>query len=158
MKTIAREPRWRFFAKNAGYSYKPGESKQKARNENGRTLANAEARAKELGWEVLWEEDGELYGWQEGNVECFDVISNPENFEGEKFPAWSAILYGPEIDEDARCGQCGARRKREVLGSLGGCTFADGGDPWSDDYHEIVEAELASEALYDLDSKAQASS
>jgi hypothetical protein len=121
-----------FFYKQAGYGYDPKtETKEQGRRRGAKALAEAEAYASREGWDVRWSQDGSMYG-QQGD--CFDIVDDPDSFGDPLFVGWDAFL----VDMDGN-----------VLGSLGATTFAgsNGGDPWSDPYRRVVEAELALEAM-----------
>lgn len=126
---MKKQTPYMFFKAQAGYSYDPlTETPAQGRARCALDLAKAEKIASERGWSVQWTEDGEVYG-QQGD--CFDVLTRPWEFDGEKFTGYDAVLYGENGD---------------VLGALGGCTFKEG-DPFSDPYRRVVEAELALQAL-----------
>ncbi len=120
LETMAAEARpVEFFYRHAGYSYKPGEETQdQGRMRCARALAHAEAEASRRGWSVRWDRDG---------------LTNREwTDEGEEYGTWQAVM----VDGDGK-----------ALQSVCGVDFGADGEPWSDPYRRVVEAELATEAL-----------
>ena len=107
-----------FFRKHGGYAEGAG---AKAKTRGARALAEAEALAAALGWNVEWEDDPYFDKWW-------------DNDEDAPSEVLSAILY----DKD-----------RNVLASLGGIGMS-GNRKTDQDYGRVVEAELADEALSNL--------
>lgn len=107
----------RFFYDNAGWSHGPDETPEQGRERGARLLADAERFAIASGWTIEWEDD-----WMVGDhvveYDCYED-GGPDTCE-------SAIL------RDA---------SGEVLAALGCIDDAD------DDYHRVVFAELAAEAI-----------
>jgi hypothetical protein len=113
-------------------------------------LARAEKRAKDLGLKVTWVDeelpwDGDCEApaiYVQGTVlhpDHADAADADTRATSIRFPFW-----------DRKDGTRG--RDRAVLASLGGVGF----DSWSDPYVRVVEAELLSEALAELDEERDA--
>jgi hypothetical protein len=108
-------------------------------------LARAERDAAARGLSVTWEADDTPW---DGDCPAPKIVA-------------VATVYAPGVDPSTTDGRFpyadgprrgfvpagGIYRKREVLASLGGI----GLDSWRDDYVRVVEAELLSEALENLD-------
>lgn len=107
-----------FFAEHAWYSYDPKiETPEQGRLRCAAELASASMRAFEDGFSFEWSIDHEI---------------DSRSFSKSR-PHWS--LY-----------QCAMRDANgDVCGSLGGVDFGRDGDPWSDPYRRVVEAQLALE-------------
>lgn len=111
-----------FFYRHAGYSYPTGATptQQRAHRLNGaRQLYRAESEARDAGYSFDWNID--------------DRVGSREWTDEE--PAW----------ETWRC-ICRDSEGCSVA-SLFGIDFGPNGEPWSDPYRRVVEAELAREAL-----------
>ena len=109
-----------FFYEFAGVSYHPAtETPEQGRKNGAVALATAEASASRLGYSFHWD---------------LDELDSTE--WSDESPAWSQW-------------QCLARNlSGEVIGSLGCVDFGRNGDPWSDPYRRVVEAELAIESIH----------
>lgn len=120
-ETIARslEERAAFFARHAGYSYRPDQTPAEGLRETAEDLADAERWAEERGLVVRWEDD-----WDVGSHRDFygDAYA-----DGEPQSCEVAWIGADETDT-------------EPLASLGCVDDAD------DAYRRVVAAELAVEA------------
>lgn len=124
-----------FFKEYAGYSVAPGETQDQGRTRSAEILAKAEAYAEEHDWHVEWSYDEEsCSGCECGSDEC-------NCFTGKPHETLGAVLYDSDIQPDA----IGANA--HVLGSLWGIC-----EP-SREYRRVINAELASEALAELQAK-----
>lgn len=107
----------KFFYENAGFSYDPKkETPEDGRRRHACELADAEQRARNLGYSFAWEPD----------------VIDSSDFSDEK-PAWGlwmCVIYRPD---------------GKVCGSLSGIDFGRDGSPHGDPYRRVVEAELALE-------------
>jgi len=113
-----------FFFANAGYSRGADESIAAARARNARMLAYHEQRAKDACCSFEWSIDPDVTSadWCE-----------PRRDGGKYRDPWATW-------------QCVARDGAgRVFASLGGIDFGRLGEPWSNPYRRVVEAELASE-------------
>lgn len=118
-----------FFYEHAGYSVKPGETREQGRNRSARELAKAELLGRDAGMSFAWD---------------IDENCNSSDFSHE-VPAWELWT-------------CTAYNGQgEVCASLCGIDFDRDGKPWGNSYCRVVEAELASEALHaaELDKRRQ---
>lgn len=107
-----------FFWRSAGWSYDPSkETPEEGRKRGALALAQAEGDAEARGLTFQWEVD--------------DIDSS--DFSDER-PTWALWV-------------CVCRGDGENLASLAGVDFGRGREPWGQDYREVVEAELAIEAL-----------
>lgn len=106
-----------FFRTHAGLCIHPGESEEQARDRGARNLAAAEGIAHAAGVSFQWEIDPEVTSadW------CDDEPAHA---------AWCVVM------RDCEGG---------IVGSLGGVDFGADGEPWSDPYRRVVEAELCVE-------------
>lgn len=113
-----------FFFERGGFWYDPAtETKEDGRIRCAEESARAELYAASHGWVTRWEPDPDGQRADAGT-------------EWEDWPHWQAVLMSADgVD---------------VLAALGGVMFADGGDPWSDPYRRVVEAELALDAIREL--------
>jgi hypothetical protein len=109
-----------FFFRHAGFSWDPAtQTREQGRAACAQRLAQAEAWAHGAGVSFAWEND-----WECDSSEWSD--------EGPAYPQW----------------QCIARDVHgTVIGSLGCVDFGPEGDPWSDPYRRVCEAEIALEAM-----------
>ncbi len=109
-----------FFLEHAGWSQKPGESQLQGRRRGARQLATAEAKARNAGLSFEW---------------FIDQHCNSSDFNDTKpyYDLWVCSCR----DASGAC-----------LTSLCGIDFGRNGQPWSDPYRRVVEAELASEAFH----------
>jgi hypothetical protein len=104
---------------HAGWSYTPGrETKRQGRARGARSLAQAEAHARDAGWFYRWEIDP-------------DSTSKDFNDEKPAWQLWQCALFSAD---------------HRTLGSLCGIDFGRDGEPWGQSYKRVVEAELAQEA------------
>lgn len=108
-----------FFLDHAGYSYQPAtENEYAGRVRGALALASAEADATDAGASFDWQIDQDI----DSSEWC------------DERPAWQTW-------------QCCIRdAKGELLNSLGGIDFGRDGEPWSEPYKRVVEAELALES------------
>ena len=109
-----------FFYAHAGYSYNPGnETRQQGRRRCARALAQAESDGRDASLSFEW------------NV---DPHCDSSDFSKAR-PPWQ-LWY------------CVCRDANGIVrASLCGIDFGRDGEPWSNPYRRVVEAELASEAL-----------
>lgn len=108
-----------FFYDHAGYSYDPAkETAELGRRRCARSLADAEAKASELGFKYEWEQD--------------DQTNREFTKKGPEYYLWRCACH----DQTGK-----------VVSSLCGVDFGNGGSPWGEPYARVVQAELASEAL-----------
>lgn len=114
-----------FFKERAGWSYDPTrESSDEGRQRSAEQLAAAEEWARGEGVEFTWEGDWDL-----------GTHTHAEFFSSDAYPD----------DEPETCEMVTARLDGRVVASLGCIDDAD------DNYRRVVEAELASEARYELE-------
>jgi hypothetical protein len=112
-----------FFHEHAGWSYTPGkETEAQGRMRCARSLAKAESVARNVGLSFDWEQD-----------EC-----DSSEWSDER-PAWAQWVC-------ACRGQDG-----KILDSLGAIDFGRDGQPWGQPYKRVVEAELATMAIDQLE-------
>lgn len=116
-----------FHFEHGAFSYGQDETRLEGRIRCAREAANAEAQAKERGWQIEVQEDGQRYGWQNGN---FDIITHGRADDGKLYTGYDVTL----IDKDG-----------DRLTSLGGVCF-DGNDS-HEPYRRVLFAQLAQEAL-----------
>jgi hypothetical protein len=127
---MPRQSAVRFFYSNAGYSW---DSKTETRNQGrwrtARELARAEKYASDHNWQFDWEDD-----WSIGSHKDY-------------FGKGSAY----EDSEPRTCESCAliSEDGNSVLASLG-CI-----DDASDSYRRVIEAELAVEALHEIETRYQ---
>lgn len=109
----------RFFFTHASFSYFPGkETPTDGRLRCARELAAAERNGRVAGLSFEWHVD--------------DVDSSEWSDEKPAYVQWACICHDAE---------------GEAVASLGCIDFGRDGEPWSDPYRRVVEAELAAEAL-----------
>lgn len=118
---------YHFFMAQAGYSYDPKtETPMQGRIRCAKSLAYNEQRARNAGASFDWSVDPDITSadWVEAHQ---DGASDP-------WQTW----------------QCVARDAQgKVFASLHGIDFGRDGDPWSNPYRRVVEAELACELPMD---------
>ena len=110
-----------FFYQQAGYSYRPGtETPSQGRRRCARALAAAERKASRAGFSFAWsiDPDASSLDWDESGVEPWAL--------------WQCVCLN---------------MKGDAIASLHAIDFSADGEPWSDPYRRVVEAELAMEAL-----------
>jgi hypothetical protein len=120
----------RFFYSNAGYSYDPKiETRNQGRWRCAREMARAEKYGREHNWQFDWEDD-----WS---------IGSHKDYYGED------SAYSDK--EPSTCESCTlvSEDGNSVLASLG-CI-----DDASDAYRRVIEAELAVEALHEIETRYQ---
>jgi len=123
---------YQFFLHHAGYSYDPAtQSPMQGRIQNARALAKAERQARDAGYSFEWGIDDTLSSdWieddEDGGRNC-----NP-------WRTWYCCARGPE--------------QGRAVASLCGIDFGRDGTPWGDPYRRVFEAELALEALREVQS------
>lgn len=118
-----REKAVQFFYDHAGWGYNPAtETEEQGRQRHAEELADAEQAAKRAGVWYVWEPDQE--------VDERDELSTTEHT-----CEWVALYIAPEDVHD----------RPRMLASLGGIWDA------SAEYRRVVEAELASEALSEIE-------
>jgi hypothetical protein len=109
---------FQFFREHAGFSYDPKtEIPAQGKAKCARALASAEAYARDHLFTFEWSEDPD----SDSSDFCDDTPIRP---------TWQCICRD---------------RFRDVIASLGGIDFGPNGEPWSENYKRVVEAELASE-------------
>jgi hypothetical protein len=112
----------RFFYTHAGFSWNPKtQTEDEGKRECARLLAAAERWASE---------EGIAYRW------AIDEWANSSDFSDDTEPhaLWQVVAY----------------HDGDVVGSLGGVDFGDGGDPWQSEssaYRRVTEAEIALERV-----------
>jgi hypothetical protein len=111
-----RETAYAFFRKHGGYSVAIGETVSQGKRRTALALRDAEAAAEAAGATFYWEVD--------------DLDSSEWSDEKPPYQQWVCIARTAE---------------GEVFASLCGIDFGRDGDPWSNPYRRIVEAELATE-------------
>lgn len=117
---------YQFFLKHAGYSYDAAtETPMQGRIRCARAMAKSEAAATRLGYSYEWEIDQEI---------------NSSEFSAETPPhqLWCCVMRNPE---------------GQVVASLGGIDFLHHDNPWAEPYRRVVEAELALEAMHEVNLK-----
>ena len=130
---------YQFFLKHAGYSYNPQtQSPMQGRVQCARKLAAAERKARDAGVSYQWEIDASCDSLTE-----FAPGIKPIRGTKTRYSLWQCCAIGPRDDDYRGAG--------EVLASLGGIDFGRDGEPWGDPYRRVVEAELALEALDQLE-------
>lgn len=114
-----------FFKSHAGFSVRSDETTEQGADRSARELAQAEEYAKREDWTFSWEDD-----WSLGmsHADYYGPGSVYENQDREPHSCESCILRD---------------RHGDILASLGCVDDAD------QDYHRVVEAELALEAMPD---------
>jgi hypothetical protein len=110
-----------FFYLNAGYSYSPNETAEQGRIRCAKQLAEAEEIGQRLGYEFEWDWD-----------ECPDLSWMSDEDREQEHEVLCARIVDPE-------------NGRYSLASLCGITDPDR------NYRRVIEAELASEAIAELD-------
>lgn len=113
--------RAKFFFENAGSSYSPKtETKHQGQMRGAMMLAEAEDKAEKRGWKYVWEDDPE--GWDSlGDIDPEEV---------------NEMLWARLEDHQGK-----------VLASLGSIAFGHESGQANRRYGEVIEAELALEAL-----------
>jgi hypothetical protein len=109
---------------NGGYSYKPPQTPEQGRKDCAVAMAEAERRGSDMGLSYEWTPDDQTQ-------ESFRNLRRGE----DPYYLWGCICR----DESGK-----------VRASLWGIDFG-GAEPWGESYRRVVEAELASEALHELD-------
>ena len=109
---------YRFFFRNAGYSYKPPETPLQGRARCAHALAVAERKASNAGCSFEWSQD-DILASEHGNCH-----------KGEDYYLWQCLMRDPN---------------GKACASLGGVDFGPNVEPWGKDYRRVVEAELAME-------------
>ena len=120
-----------FFYDNAGYSYDPAsETPEQGREHCARELARAEVYGREQEWEVEWRADSDA---DESFIESWEPTEQAE---------WN---------ESEHCAEVAILRNSagEILASCGGIWDV------SREYRRVMEAELMSEALGDIEQEQQ---
>ncbi len=108
-----------FFYERASWSQAQGETKHQGKTRCARKLAHAEAQGREAGLSFSWYIDP-------------GVNSSDFNHTKPYYDLWA----------------CACRDAHGIVkASLCGIDFGRDGEPWSDPYRRVVEAELADEAL-----------
>jgi hypothetical protein len=123
-----------FFKAHAGFSYGTGETPEQGQLRCAQELARAEAYASEHGWVAEWRDDDE-------RAYCYCDDPNCRYHEGSDHD-WDTlycVLYRP-----CSCNRC-SNSHRDILGSLSGIMDPDA------NYRRVVEAELALEALAEIE-------
>lgn len=107
-----------FFREHSGYSYGPAETPAQGRARCAARMASAERWARDRGYTWEW---------------SVDPISTSADWCDDDPPwqQWQCYLRDP---------------KGQIVASLHGIDFGRDGEPWSDPYRRVVEAELAQEA------------
>lgn len=107
---------YHFFYANAGWSYNPAtETSAQGRARCAKALARAEMQALNVPLRYVWHVDPD---------------ASSLDFCDKDYPLWACMLV---------------RGESEILASLCGIDFGEGGQPWGDPYRRVVEAELALE-------------
>lgn len=127
-----------FFFDHAGYSHRADETPRAGRIRCARSMADAERRASALGAYFTWELD--------------DTTNRDFTDEGPEYRLW---VCSARIDEPAAhaslcgidLGPDGSAPYEYGCGPLGNPTYKGGRDP----YCRVVEAELASELLAEME-------
>lgn len=110
---------YQFFLRHAGYSYDPKtQTSMQGRIQYARQLADAERKARNESFSYRWTVD--------------DIYSNEFSDESPAWQLWSCSMYNAD---------------GQLVNSLGGVDFGHDGNPWSDPYRRVVEAELAIDGL-----------
>jgi len=126
-----------FFYDNAGYSYGKGETREQGRMRCARSLAEAEVYAWDHDWVFSWEyDDNGCSGCDCGSPDCPCA-------SGAEHETLGCILFNREQRAHGN-----VIPPQIALASLWGIC-----EPTTE-YRRVVEAELASEALYNLRSLA----
>lgn len=108
-----------FFFDNAGYCYDPKtETPEQGKIRCAESMARAEQAARNAGFSFQWCED--------------DLDSSEWCDERPAWKQYACICYGPD---------------GEIMASLSGVDFGRDGTPQNNYYRRVVEAELASEGL-----------
>ena len=117
-------PDEQFFYQHAGYSRRPGESAQHARQCGARRLARAEQVGRRKGLSFNWTVDRFLTS--------ADWIASYEDGGRDRNPwcTWQCVMYD-------RAGQ--------IVNSLHGIDFGRDGKPWNHPHMRVIQAELALE-------------
>lgn len=130
---------YQFFLRHAGYSYDPQtQTPMQGRVRNTRNLAAAERKARDAGLWFKWEVDPDSTSADFG-----DNLDNGEL--GAPWQLWQCCACSPN-ESPGRFSNLST-----VLASLGGIDFGRDGEPWGNPYRRVVEAELALEALDQLE-------
>jgi hypothetical protein len=121
MKTL--HDAFTFFFENAGFSWNSsqGETEQQGRERCALDLAKAEAQGKALGFAFAWGRD--------------DTTNREFTDEGPEYYLWRVALV----------------HEGEALEHLSGVDFGKDGNPYTNDYRRVVEAELASQAIHQIE-------
>lgn len=107
---------YHFFYAHAGYSYDlKTETPAQGRARCAKSLARAEAMARNTGLRYVW---------------SVDPDTNASDFCDTDYPLYQCFLV---------------RGESEILESLHGIDFGPSGHPWGQPYARVVEAELAAE-------------
>lgn len=113
----------KFFAEHAGISYMPGECIDTARARVAWELACAEAAAREAGARYQWGVD--------------PTCTSADWCDDE--PAWRQWQCALVLDD--------GDGNPIVQASLGGIDLGPEGEPWSESYARLIEAQLAQECI-----------
>lgn len=111
-----------FFYVHAAYSYGPDETPEQGKARCAREYAKAESDARDSDVSYQWDLDPD--------------IDSREFYDGEPYRLWQCVAY------DAT---------ENVVASLHGIDLGPDGTPHGTPYRRVVEAELATEALAELD-------
>lgn len=110
---------YQFFLSNAGYSVAEGENKRAGQVRCARALAKAEREGRDAGLSFQWEIDPQ-------------IDSSNWSDEEPAYEQWVCTCYNAA---------------GLMVASLGGIDFGRDGSPYGNVYKRVVEAELASEAI-----------
>jgi hypothetical protein len=109
-----------FFFDNAGYSWNPAiETRDEGKLRCAKAMAQAEREAAEAGFSWDWQIDS-----------CTDSFDFSDE---EPYALWICVCHSLE---------------GKPLASLGAIDFGRDGNPWSNPYRRVVQAELALDALH----------
>ena len=116
----------KFFYNHAGYSYDPKhETIRQGKTKCARALASAEAAAREGGFCFKWSIDPHSTSAEFDNDDFRGSNSDP-------WQLWQCCMFNSDGG---------------TVNSLHGIDFGRDGNPWSDPYRRVVEAEIAMDGI-----------
>lgn len=141
---------YQFFLKHAGYSWDPKtQTPMQGRIQCARRLAAAERKARDAGISYQWE----LNPLESSAEWCEDNEDGGRNCNPYSTWVCRAIGYCGSPDDTETCEDREYKccENPRIVASLGGIDFGRDGEPWGNPYRRVVEAELALEALEQLE-------
>ena len=115
-----------FFWRHGGYSFDPlTETPEQGRKRCAINSADDESRGRAAGFSFEWQIDS-------------DIDSSEWDDSPDPWSTWNCVCH----DSSGR-----------VVSSLSGIDFGRNGEPWGDPYRRVVEADLASDALIEIEAK-----